>query len=207
MSRRGQAGKTLWFRKRQTIFSIGDRSDWVFFIESGAAKLTVLSPSGREAVVGVLREGDFLGENVLDDARPPRPASAIALTDLRATKISRDAMLLLLRTQPDVSRAFTSYLIRSITGLMANMSNHLLYGSEERLARALQALAELGDHQSELLPRFTQQDLAEMIGITRQRVNALMRRFRRFGFVDHAGGLRIHRSVRNAAQKRSRSIY
>jgi CRP/FNR family transcriptional regulator, cyclic AMP receptor protein len=204
VSHRSQGGKTLWFRKRQIIFSAGDHSDGVFFIESGAAKLTLTSPKGREAVVGVLHEGDFFGEDALDDSRPLRSTSAIALTDLRAVRIGRDAMLLLLRTEQNVTRAFVSYLIRSIAALTVNMGDHLLYGGEQRLARALLAVAQPGTDRSKAMPKFTQQDLADMIGITRQRVNALMSRFRRLGLVDYADGLRIHSSLRNAAQKRYR---
>jgi CRP/FNR family transcriptional regulator, cyclic AMP receptor protein len=201
-SRLGLSGRTILFRRRETIFSVGDASEYIFLIESGSAKLTLTSVEGREAVIGVLHEGDFFGETALDVDRRPRATSAIALTDLRVMKIGRETMLHLLRNDDDISRAFIAYLIRLVAQLTTNIGDRLLYGGEQRLARALLSVARMSaEDECKCVPELTQQDLANMIGITRQRVNALMKRFRSLGFIDYADGLRVHSSLREAAQK------
>ena len=204
-TRLGLAGKSILFPKRQIIFTVGDPSEYVYLIESGSAKLTLTSLEGREAVIGVLHEGDFFGENALDADRLPRSTSAVALTDLRVIKIGRDAMLRLLRTDEDINRAFIAYLIRMISQLTTNMGDRLLYGGEQRLARALLSVARLGaKDESKRLPNLTQQDLANMIGITRQRVNALMKRFISLGLIDYSHGLTVRSSLRDAARRPQR---
>lgn len=189
----------LRFRKRQIIFSIGDRSDSVFFIESGSVKLTLTSPQGKEAVVAVLHAGDFFGANVLSERRMARANNAIAVTDLRAISIGRETMLHLLHHRQEICDAFVSLLVDRILKLKQDIGDQLLYGSEQLLARALLSVAHLDEKQeSQVLPKMSQQDLANMIGITRQRVNALLKRFRKSGLIDYAGGLRVHSSIRNA---------
>ena len=197
-----QSGKLLRFRKRQIIFSIGDRSDSFFLIESGSVKLTLTSPQGKEAVVGVLHPGDFFGANVLGEHRTPRANNAIAVSDLCAITMGREAMLQLLHQRPEICDAFIFYLIDRILKLHQDIGDQLLYGSEQRLARALLSVAHLNEKQeSQVLPKMSQQDLANMIGITRQRVNALLKRFKKSGLIDYAGGLRVHSSIRNAAHQ------
>lgn len=194
----GQARKTVAFRKRQIIFSVGDRSDSIYFIESGSAKLTVTSAKGKEALLAVLDVGRYFGEGALDSGRLPRSTNAIALTNLRATRIEREAMLRLLRTEGDACHGFISSLIRTAEEFKGELANNLLYASEQRLARALCSLAHLDERDVyQHVPELSQQELANMVGITRQRVNALMKRFRKLGFIDYAGGLRVHGSIRN----------
>jgi CRP/FNR family cyclic AMP-dependent transcriptional regulator len=196
------ARKTLLFRKRQTIFSVGDRSDSIFFIERGTAKLTVTSVEGREAVVTVLDAGHFFGEGALHADRLPRANNAIALTDLRAWRIERETMLRLLRNDRDISLAFTSYLIQLVEQLRGGLSDSLLYASEQRLALALLSAAPLGNNDDwQRVPNLSQQDLANMIGTTRQRVNALMRGFWKLGFIDYSRGLRVHSSIRSVTDR------
>ncbi len=194
--------KTLLFRKREIIFSVGDRSDSIYFIESGSAKLTVTSARGKEAVIAILERGRFFGENALDSERLPRSTNAIALTELRATRIEREAMLRLLRAEQDVCLGFISSLIRTAEELKGELANNLLYASEQRLARALCSLSQLSDHDLyQPVPQLSQQELANMIGITRQRVNVLLKRFKKLGFIDYASGLRVYSSIRNIAGK------
>jgi CRP/FNR family transcriptional regulator, cyclic AMP receptor protein len=194
--------KTVLFRKRQTIFAVGDRSDSIFFIERGTAKLTVTSLEGREAVVTVLDAGHFFGEGALNADRLPRANNAIALTDLRVWRIERDTMLRLLRNDRDICLAFTSYLIQLVEQLRGGLSDSLLYASEQRLALALLAAAPLGNNDDwQWVPNLSQQDLANMIGTTRQRVNALMRGFWKLGFIDYSRGLRVHSSIRSVTDR------
>lgn len=197
-----QAGKALIFRRRDVILSAGDRNDWVFFIEKGSAKVTLTSLQGKEAVIDILHEGDFFGESALDNHRLASPTNTVALTDLQLTRIGREALLRLLHTQPYACDAFISIMAGLIARTRSEIAAHLLYGSEQRLARALLSVAHLrSDEQFRLVTKISQQELASMIGVTRQRVNILLKRFRKLGLIDYAGGLRIHRSIRSAATK------
>lgn len=188
------------------VYSIGDPSDHVYFLlETGSIKLSMTSANGKEAVINVLYGDDFFGENALAVTRTPRPTSAIALTNVRVARIDRDVMRRLLDTEEELNRAFIANMIKRSTQLATNIADQLLYGGEQRLARALLSIAQLGaDERAKLLPNVTQQDLANMIGITRQRVNALMRQFRRMGFIDYSDGLRVHSALRDAARRYSR---
>lgn len=195
-----KTGKTAPFRKRQIIFSVGDSSDTLFLIQSGIVKLTVTSREGTEAVTSVLEREHFFGDEALDPKRMPRSTDAIALTNGRVVRIHRDTIFRMLRSNPEIYAAFMSYLVRQVAHLQQELADALLYNSERRLARALLSLVQFGkanDPQS--VPNLSQQDLANMIGSTRQRVNALMQRFRELGFVDYSRGLRIHSSIRNVA--------
>ena len=190
------------FRKNQTIFSPGDLSQSIFYIRSGAVKLVAVSPQGGEAVVGIANSGSLLGEGALDVDPLPRAQFAIALTTVHAMRIAREAMLRLIRQDPDVCGAVLSYLVRANTALASNFTANLLYRSEQRLARALVALAsvKLQDLNRGKLP-LTQQDLANMIGVTRQRVNSLLGRFKRSGWIDYAGRhLVVHEEIRRLAR-------
>ena len=197
-----QAGKTVRFRKREVIFLAAERSDSLYFLESGIAKLTLTSLHGKEAVISILHAGDFFGETALNIGEAPRSTNAIALTDVQATRIGREPMLRLLHSQPDARDAFISCLISVITRLKEDVAGQLLYGSEQRLARALLSVAQLRENESiRVLPGMSQQELANMIGITRQGVNSLLKRFKKLGLVDTAGGLRVHSSIRHAARE------
>lgn len=195
-----QPSKSLFFRERQSVYSVGDPSKHVYFLlESGSIKLSLTSASGKEAFIDVLYAGDFFGENALAVTPMPRPTNAIALTNVRVARIDRDVMLRLLDTEEELNRAFVANMIRRSTQLATNIADQLLYGGEQRLARALLSIAQLGaNERAKLLPKVTQQDLANMIGITRQRVNALMKQFRRMGFIDYSDGLRVHSALRDA---------
>lgn len=202
ISRLAKYGKTLFFRRRQTIFSAGDESEYVFLIQNGSVKLSLTSPEGKEAIIGMLRRGDFFGENALGAPHSARLTSAIAHTDLSVTRIGRDVMLNVLDAEHDTSLAFMLNMIRLRAELTENMADQLLYSGEQRLARILLSIAQLGiDEEAKLLPRVSQQDLANMIGITRQRVNVLMKHLGQLGFIDYARGLRVHSSLREALRR------
>ena len=171
--------KPVFFRKNQIIFLHGDSSDSIFYIERGAVKLTVASSRGNEAFIGLLNGGQFFGESCLASANPVRFHTATAVTDLRLLKIDRSSMLHILRTNPDFASAFTSYLVQRNEQIQQALADSLLSSTEERLAQALSHLKSLGA--GHLAPVFTQQDLANMVGTSRQRVNVLMQRLRRSG--------------------------
>jgi CRP/FNR family transcriptional regulator, cyclic AMP receptor protein len=193
-------GKTALFGKRQVIFSVGDRSDALFLIQSGIVKLTVASDEGTEAVTSVLEREHFFGDEALDPERLSRSTNAIALTGVQVVRIHRDTIFRVLRSNPEICAAFMSYLVRQVAHLRQELANTLLYNSEQRLARALLSLVQFGKaNDPQAVSNLSQQDLANMIGSTRQRVNALMQRFREMGFVDYSRGLRIHSSIRNVA--------
>ena len=171
--------KPVFFRQNQIIFLQGDSSDSIFYTESGAVKLTVTSSTGKEALIGLLNGGEFFGESCLASANPIRFHTATAVTDLRLLKIDRSSMLHILRANPDFASAFTSYLVQRNEQIQQALADSLLSSTEERLAQVLSHLKSLGAGHLALV--FTQQDLANMVGASRQRVNVLMQRLRRSG--------------------------
>jgi CRP/FNR family transcriptional regulator, cyclic AMP receptor protein len=198
---RGTDKRIIFFRKKQTIFSQGQRSDAIFYIEKGSVKLTVNSKHGKEAVVGIFHAGHLFGESCLAEAEPPvRFHNAIALSDMRAVKIDGDAMKRTLLASGTVSYAFITYLLGRYAQIQEDLVNNLLSSSEERLARALVYLAQYGkETKGESAPRLSQQTLADMIGTTRQHVNHLMVRFRKLGLVEDTSGSESHKPLRDRA--------
>jgi len=198
----GPAKKILSFRKRQMIFAVGDRSDFMFFIQHGSVKLTVGSREGKEAVTAVLDGKQFFGEEVLFANRFPRSSNAIAVTDLQVAPIERNAILRVLSHNREVCEAFISSLVGLIAHLNAELADCLLYNSEQRLIRAMLSISKASKPDAfQRVPQLSQQDLASMIGTSRQRVNMLMQRFKRLGFVDYAHGLRVHGSIRGLVRE------
>ncbi len=178
------------FRKKQVIFSSGDRSRSVFYIQQGSVKLTVTSKAGDEVLIAVLNGGTFLGESALVSGRPLHSSSAVALTNVRAVRIRRDALLQLLESDARVCNLVISSLVRFGAQVIENLANTLLYAAEARLIRALESSAKLhSDAQS--APKLSQQDLANMIGVTRQRANVLMKELRKSGIVNSAAVLNV----------------
>ena len=196
LSSLGSDIKIAYFCKNQTIFSRGDRSDSIFYIQEGSVKLTLTSRHGKEAVIAVLAAGSFFGDTAFAADCPPRANHAVALMDVRAARIDPDAMLRLIHRDEYVCDAVISSLTSLKTTISGNLGDNLLYSSEERLARALLWIAKLYEHpERQPYPKLRQQDLANMIGITRQRVNFFLKRFQKSGFVDYGAGLRIHSSI------------
>ena len=185
--------------KNQKIYSQGDAAAEVFFIQKGRVKLTVLSEHGKEAVVGILEEGQFFGEACIEGAER-RNASSQAMEDCLITSMTRRAMLAALNTEPGFSAFFITYLLSRNSQMEDDLIDHLFNCSEKRLARLLLRLANVtleGVGQSTPIA-LSQETLAEMIGTTRSRVSFFMNRFRKKGYVDYNGKIEVHRSLLDA---------
>jgi len=196
----GRHTKQVCFRKRQLIFGAGARSDAIFLIEQGGVKLTYDSERGREAVVSILRRGDFFGCEAFEQSCPPRFLNAVALTDVQLAKLDRALIFRTMKTQPSVYSQIISLLISVISELQLELANNLACSSDERLARALLSVSAIGMESSDHCTKVSQQDLADMIGTTRQRVNAILQRFKKMGLIDYSQGLRVHESLRSIAR-------
>jgi len=188
------------FRKKQTIFVQGDLSDTVFYIQKGKVRLTVVSQSGKEATIGILNEGDFFGEGCLA-GQTLRLFSATAMTDCSVMRIDKKSMIEVLHREHAFSDMFVAYLLTRNIRHEEDLVDQLFNSSEKRLARTLLLLAHFGkEGKTEVLvPKISQESLAEMVGTTRSRVNFFMNRFRKLGFIDyHAGdALQVHSSLLN----------
>jgi CRP-like cAMP-binding protein len=188
------------FSKKQAIFVQGDLSDAVFYIQKGKVRLTVVSKTGKEATIGILNEGDFFGEGCLA-GQPLRLCSATAITDCSVMRIDKKAMMEVLHREHAFSDMFVAYLLTRNIRYEEDLVDQLFNSSEKRLARMLLLLAHFGkDGKPEIvIPKISQETLAEMIGTTRSRVSFFMNRFRKLGFIDyHAGdALHVHSSLLN----------
>ena len=190
--------------KKQILFSQGDTTEAVFYIQSGKVKMTVVSEHGKEAVVAILERGAFLGESCLV-VQTVRTATATTLEDSRILRIEKAVMLRMLQEQPRFAEAFMSYLLVHSIRVQEDLVDQLFNSSEKRLARALLLLAHFGkESKSEtVIGKINQETLAEMIGTTRSRVSFFMNKFRKLGFIDYKGGLRrngglhVHSSLLN----------
>jgi CRP/FNR family transcriptional regulator, cyclic AMP receptor protein len=189
----GISRKALDHQAAAVIFSQGDPSDSVLYIQNGSVKLSVVSRTGKEAVVGMLGSGDFFGEGALA-GQPVRLATATAMTESRILVVPKRQMIRLLHRQHEFSDRFISYMLARNTRLEEDLVDQLFNASEKRLARTLLLIARYGKPQGprRLLPRISQQVLAEMVGTTRSRVNFFMNKFRKLGFIEYNGGLKIH---------------
>jgi CRP/FNR family cyclic AMP-dependent transcriptional regulator len=196
----GAGRKVVSFPKKQTIFSQGDAADAVFYIQEGQVKLTVVSKIGKEATLGILSEGAFFGEGGLA-GQPLRMGSATAITDCELLRIDKKAMMLALHRQHTFSDMFVAYLLARNIRYEEDLVDQLFNSSEKRLARLLLLLAHFGKEgvPETVIPKVSQETLAEMVGTTRSRVSFFMNRFRTLGFVDYNGGsgLQVHSSLLN----------
>jgi CRP-like cAMP-binding protein len=188
------------FSKKQTIFAQGDSSDAVFYIRKGEVRLTVVSKTGKEATIGILNEGNFFGESCLT-GQSLRLCSATAMTDCSVMKIDKKSMIEVLHREHAFSDMFVAYLLTRNIRYEEDLVDQLFNSSEKRLARILLLLSHFGkDGKPEtLIPKVSQETLAEMIGTTRSRVSFFMNRFRKLGFIDYHGGdeLQVHSSLLN----------
>jgi CRP/FNR family transcriptional regulator, cyclic AMP receptor protein len=193
---KARGGTTKAYQKKHVIFSQGSPADSVFHIETGKVKLTVLSTRGKEAVVAILGSGDFFGEGSLA-GQPLRMATATAMTDCSILRIQKETMIRMLHNEPALSELFMSYLLSRNARIEEDLVDQLFNSSEKRLARILLLLTRFGkDGQHEpVVPRISQETLAEMVGTTRSRVSFFMNKFRKLGFIDYNGGLHVHSSL------------
>ena len=190
-------GKTLLqARKHQLIFSQGDAADAVFYIQAGQVKLTVVSQQGKEAIVAILERGSFFGESCLA-GHLLRLATATAFGAVTLVRLDKDAMIRVLHDEPAFSELFMTYLLAHNIRIQEDLVDQLFNSSEKRLARVLLLLAHFGkEGKSEaIIPKISQEVLAEMIGTTRSRVSFFMNKFRKLGFLDYNGGVHVHSSL------------
>jgi len=191
--------RIVGLKKDQIIFSQGDPADTILYIQSGKAKLTVVSSAGKEATIALLGAGDFLGEECIANSQPLRMATATAISEGKALRIDRKEMIRALHQEHDLADIFVSYLLARNLRVQEDLVDQLFNSSEKRLARILLLLAQFGKEGTPetVIPRITQETLAEMVGTTRSRVSFFMNRFRKLGFIEYNGELQIHRSLLN----------
>jgi len=191
----GPARRVVKFRRGDVVFSQGDPGTDVRYVQKGAIKLAVLSRIGKEAVVAMLAPGDFFGEGVLA-GQPVRLATATAVVASSVLIIEKAAMVQLLHNEPAFADRFISFMLTRNMRIEADLVDQLFNSSEKRLARTLLLLARYGNaNPTRTVPRISQETLAEMIGATRSRVNFFMNKFRKLGFIEYNGGLKINSSL------------
>ncbi len=186
----------MLFPKKQGIFVQGDTADAVFYIQTGKVKLTVVAKPGKEATIGILGEGHFFGEACLA-GQPLRMLTATAMTDCSVLRIDKKAMMEALHREHEFSDLFVAYLLARNVRYEEDLVDQLFNSSEKRLARILLLLAHFGKEgkPESVVPKISQEMLAEMIGTTRSRVSFFMNRFRKLGFIHYNGGLQVHSSL------------
>ena len=178
------------------IFSQGEPTDAIFYIQRGRVKLSVVSETGKEAVLGVLGPGEFVGEGALT-GQPVRLATATTMTASRILEVPKRQMIRLLHQQRTFSDRFIAHILARNTRLEADLVDQLFNASEKRLARTLLLLARYGKAEGprRVVPKISQEVLAEMVGTTRSRVNFFMNKFRKLGLIEYNGGLKIHNAL------------
>jgi CRP/FNR family cyclic AMP-dependent transcriptional regulator len=194
----GEGRKILAVPKRQSIFTQGEGADAVFYIRAGKVRLTVVSKTGKEATIGILTERDFFGEGALA-GQLLRMGSAAAMTDCELLRVNKKAMMEALHREHSFSDMFVAYLLARNIRYEQDLVDQLFNSSEKRLARVLLLLAHFGKEgvPETVIPKISQETLAEMIGTTRSRVSFFMNRFRKLGFIHYNGGLQVHSSLLN----------
>lgn len=194
----GDGRNILAVPKRQMIFAQGDGADAVFYLRKGKVKLTVVSKAGKEATIGILNEGNFFGEGALA-GQLVRMGSAAAITDCELLRVDKKAMMDAVHREHAFSDMFVAHLLARNVRYEEDLVDHLFNSSEKRLARLLLLLAHFGKEgiPETVVPKISQETLAEMIGTTRSRVSFFMNRFRKLGFIHYNGGLQVHSSLLN----------
>jgi CRP/FNR family cyclic AMP-dependent transcriptional regulator len=192
----GLARSTMEFGRNETLFSQGDPCKNILYIQSGGVKISVVSQTGKEAVVGIMGPGDFIGEGGLA-GQPMRMATATAVTPVIALAIDNKEMFRVLHAETAFSDRFIAFMLERNIRIEEDLIDQLFNSSEKRLARTLLLLARYGkeDKPQRVLPKISQETLAEMVGTTRSRVNFFMNKFRKLGFIKYNGGLQINASL------------
>jgi CRP/FNR family transcriptional regulator, cyclic AMP receptor protein len=194
----GLGKKIVQYRNKQVVFSQGDSAARIFYIQKGRVKLTVVSKSAKEAVVAILGDGDFLGEGCLA-GQPLRMATATAISPSSILEIRKPAMMRVLREEQAFAERFIAHVLARNIRFEADLVDQLFNSSEKRLARTLLLLARYGrpGKPEPIVPKISQETLAEMVGTTRSRVSFFMNKFRKLGFIEYNGGLSVHSSLLN----------
>jgi CRP/FNR family cyclic AMP-dependent transcriptional regulator len=195
----GLGRRIVELQPKEAFFSQGDPADSVFYLQKGRAKVTVVSKVGKEATITLLAPRDFVGEEALATVPGLRLASATAITACTALKIGREEMVRVMHEEHEFSDLFVKFLLARSMRIQADLVDQLFNSSEKRLARILLLMAEFGKpgEPETLIPKISQEILAEMIGTTRSRVSFFMNRFRKLGFVEYNGRIRVHKSLLN----------
>ncbi len=192
----GVARKIKEFKKAELVYSQGDAAKSVMYVQEGGVKLSVVNEVGKEAVVAILGPGDFFGEGCLA-GQSVRMGTATAVTHSTVLVIAKSEMFKVLHEQHDLSDRFISFMLARNIRIEEDLVDQLFNSSEKRLARTLLLLARYGKENQPhgLLPKVSQETLAEMIGTTRSRVNVFMNKFRKLGFIKYNGGIEINTSL------------
>jgi CRP-like cAMP-binding protein len=199
LAQAGLGRRIVRLNPKDTFFSQGDSADCVFYLQDGRAKLTVISKEGKEATIALLTVGDFVGEDSMAGTPGLRMATATAITPCSALKIERAEMIRVMHEEHAFSDLFLKFLLERSMRTQADLVDQLFNSSEKRLARILLLMADFGQpgEPESLIPKISQETLAEMIGTTRSRVSFFMNRFRKLGFIDYNGGIKVHKSLLN----------
>ena len=195
----GVGRKVVHLQPKQVFFLQGSSADSVFYLRTGSAKLTVVSPDGKEATVALLSSGEFIGEESLASVGRLHMATATAIVVCTALQIAREEMIRVMYEERSFSDMYMKFLLARSMRTQADLVDQLFNSSEKRLARVLLLLAEYGAPGSlePLLPPITQETLAEIVGTTRSRISFFMNRFRKLGLIDYNGRIRVHKSLIN----------
>jgi CRP-like cAMP-binding protein len=196
----GLGRRIIQLAPKDAFFSQGDPADSIFYLQNGRAKVTVVSAAGKEAAIMILASGDFVGEEALAAIAGLRLATATAITACTALRISRGEMIHVMHEEHSLSDLFLKFLLERSMRVQADLVDQLFNSSEKRLARILLLMAEFGKpgEPEQYIPKITQETLAEMIGTTRSRVSFFMNRFRKLGFIEYNGRIKVHKSLLNA---------
>ena len=192
----GNGKNMLRVPRKQVLFSQGDTTDAVFYVQAGKVKLTVVSPQGKEAVIAILEPGSFFGEGCLAGQRV-QLATATIVDEARIVRIDKQSMLQLLQDDHTFSTLFLAYMLARNLRIQEDLVDQLFNSSEKRLARILLLMAHSGREGKPevVIPKISQETLAEMIGTTRSRVSFFMTRFKKRGLIHYDGGLHVHSSL------------
>jgi CRP-like cAMP-binding protein len=195
----GLGRRIVQLAPKEAFYSQGDPADAVFYLQSGRARVTVVSTDGKEATIALVSAGEFVGESALATVAGMRLSTATAMTDCTALRISRGEMIHAMHEEHSLSDFFLKFLLQHSMRVQADLVDQLFNSSEKRLARILLLMAEFGEpgEPEQYIPKISQETLAEMIGTTRSRVSFFMNRFRKLGFIEYNGRIKIHKSLLN----------
>lgn len=187
------------YRSEQVVFAQGDEANAVFFIQEGKVKVSIVSEQGKEAVIAMLGANDFFGEGCLA-GQSRRTSTVSTMSDATIVRLEKEAIVRLIREEPKFSEIFIAHLLSRAIRIEEDLVDQLFNSSEKRLARTLLLLANFGQDSSprSVIPKISQETLAQMIGTTRSRVSFFMNRFRELGFISYNGGIEVHSSLLNA---------
>jgi CRP/FNR family cyclic AMP-dependent transcriptional regulator len=199
LAKAGLGRKVVHLEKGELAYAQGDPADALFYVKKGRLRVTVNSSAGKEATLALVGAGEFAGENCMISAHPVHLATAAAMDECELLRISKVEMVRVLHEDQELSDMFVAFLLARNARIQADLVDQLFNSSEKRLARVLLLLAQFGkDSKPEtVIPKISQEVLAEMIGTTRSRVSFFMNRFRKLGFIEYDGEIRVHNSLLN----------